>query len=97
MRPGEKFEDVLERLAKREFGANISSAKFVANINPSCVKPEIRGTFISMVYLCTMEEKTNLRGKWFPVNNLPEKTVWSHREIIIPCAIGAFVAEHGGV
>jgi len=34
------------------------------------------------------------KGTWFPVNQLPEKTVESHRKRIIPCALGAFVAEN---
>lgn len=97
MRPGESFEDVLERLAKKEFGANLIQSRFVANINPSPAEPEDRGTFLSVVYICVLEEKEGLRGKWFPVNNLPEKTVESHRKRIIPCALGAFVADHGSV
>lgn len=97
MRPGETFEDVLERLAKREFGANLTSAKFVANINPSRAEPEVRGTFLSVVYLYVLEEKESLRGKWFSVNNLPEKTVTGHRTKVIPCALGAFVAENPNI
>lgn len=97
MRPGETFEDVLERLAKREFGANLTSVRFVANLNPSKADPEARGTFLSVVYLCTLEDKKGLRGKWFPVDKLPNKTVWHHRARIIPCALGAFVAENANI
>lgn len=97
MRPGEDFEDVLARLEKREFGANVLLHRFVANINPSHAEPEVRGTFLSVVYLCTLEEKECLRGKWFPVDHLPEKTVKGHRERVIPCALGAFVAENSGI
>jgi len=96
MRLRESFEDILERLAKKEFGANLVSARFVANINPSALEPEARGHFLSIVYLCVLEEKEGLRGKWFPVNQLPDKTVEGHRKRIIPCALGAFVADHDG-
>jgi len=94
MRPGESFEDVLDRLAKKEFGADFVSAMFVANINPSSLEPEARGHFLSIVYLCDLEEKEGLRGEWFPVNQLPEKTVEHHRKRIIPAALGTFVADH---
>ncbi|MEK7665087.1 MAG: NUDIX domain-containing protein [Patescibacteria group bacterium] len=97
MRPGESFEDVLRRLSEKEFGANLVSTRFVANINPSKLEPEVRGTFLSVVYLCVFEEKEGLRGKWFPVNNLPEKTVKCHRERIIPCALGAFLADNPNI
>jgi ADP-ribose pyrophosphatase YjhB (NUDIX family) len=97
MRPGESFEDVLNRLAQKKFGTNFVSAKFVANINPSALEPEARGHFLAIVYLCVLEEKENLQGKWFSVDNLPEKTVEHHRKRIIPCAIGAFVADHANV
>ena len=97
MRPGESFEDVLARLAKREFGASLVSSRFVANLNPSKVDPEARGTFLSIVYLCVLEKKEGLRGKWFLVNQLPENTVKHHRTRIIPCALGAFVAENASI
>ncbi|MFA5878100.1 MAG: NUDIX domain-containing protein [Candidatus Staskawiczbacteria bacterium] len=94
MRPGESFKDVLGRLAEGEFGANLVSPRFVANINPSASEPEARGHFLSIVYLCTLEEKKALRGKWFSTDQLPEQTVEHHRTRIIPCALGAFVADN---
>ncbi len=97
MRPGESFEDVLKRLAKKEFGTGLISTRFVANLNPSALEPEARGHFLSIVYLCVLEEKEGLRGKWFPVDKLPEKTVISHRKRIIPCALGAFVADRSDI
>lgn len=93
MRPGESFEDVLERLAQKEFKANLVSTRFVANINPSALEPEARGHFLSIVYLCILQEKEGLRGRWFSVDELPEKTVESHLKRIIPVAMGAFVAD----
>ncbi|TSC95185.1 MAG: hypothetical protein CEN87_197 [Parcubacteria group bacterium Licking1014_1] len=91
MRPRENIRDVFNRLAEKEFGSNISSYRFVANVNHPY---EDRGHFLSIVYLCVLEEKEELRGKWFLVNNLPKKTVETHAKRIIPVAIGAFVAEN---
>lgn len=97
MRPkNERFEEVLNRLAKKEFGTKLVSTRFVTNINPSLSEPEARGCFLSVVFLCVLEEKEGLRGKWFPVDNLPENTVKHHRKRIIPCALGAFVANSSG-
>jgi ADP-ribose pyrophosphatase YjhB (NUDIX family) len=90
MRPGEETEDVFQRLSKKEFGAGFLKRQFVANVNHPT---EARGHFFSLVYLCVLEEKGSLRGTWFPVDQLPDKTVESHRKRIIPVAIGAFVAE----
>src|SRR3989344_6141080 len=85
LRPTENWEDVFKRLAEREFGGRISSTRFIANANDPA---EARAHFISVIYLCTLEEPTeNPKGKWFPVNHLPEKTVDCHRYRIIPAAV----------
>ena len=97
MRPGESFEDVLGRLVKKEFCANLVSTRFVANINPSASEPEARGHFLSIVYLCTLEKEEDLRGKWFAADQLPKQTVEHHRTRIIPCALGAFVADNTSI
>ncbi len=97
MRPGEDFEDVVARLVKKEFDNADLRWRFVANINPSKGEPEVRGTFLSMVFLCVLEDKEGLRGKWFPVNSLPQKTVGGHRTRIIPCALGAFLADNSAL
>ena len=92
IRPGEDIEDVLNRLAQKEFGGKILSAQFIANANHPT---EARGHFFSLVYLCSLDESsTGLRGQWFEANNLPEKTVETHRVRIIPAAYGAFVAKN---
>ncbi len=90
-RLGEEDKDVFNRLAEREFGAGMSSARFVANVNHPT---EARGHFLSLVYLCILYEHRELKGKWFSVNQLPEKTVECHRYRIIPAAVGAFVAAN---
>lgn len=91
--PGETVEDVFERLRMGEFGGNPLSPRFVANVNnPS----EARGHFFSVVYLCDLKQKWGLigsKGKWFPVDKIPENTVKGHRKRIIPAAIGVFVAS----
>ena len=92
IRPKEDIRDVFNRLAQKEFGGKILSTQFVANANHPT---EARGHFFSLVYLCSLDESSSgLRGKWFAVNNLPEKTVETHRVRIIPAAVGAFVAEN---
>lgn len=90
MRPGEEVEDTFRRLSKKEFGAGFLKRQFVANTNHPT---ETRGHFFSVVYLCVLEEKGSLRGKWFPIDKLPKKTVKFHRMRVIPAALGAFVAE----
>jgi len=95
IRPGEEIKDVFARLSKKEFAsASLSSIKFVSNVNHPT---ETRGHCFSVVYLCVLEEKERLRGSWFPVNQLPEKTVKSHRKRIIPAAFGAFVAANTSI
>lgn len=96
MRPGEEVKGVFTRLVNREFGFSLLSKRFVANVNDPT---EARGHFFSVVYLCTAEDGAgcHAKGKWFPVNQLPEKTVRHHRTRIIPAAVGAFVAESASI
>ena len=89
-RPGEREKDVLDRLEKKEFGGKLLTRKFVGNCN---IPEEARGHFFDPVYLCTLGEAEGLRGKWFPVNDLPEPTVGHHRNHIIPMAVEAFRAS----
>jgi ADP-ribose pyrophosphatase YjhB (NUDIX family) len=100
LRPREEISDVFARLQKKEFGqlAHLGGRRFVANVNHPA---EARGHLVSLVYLCELVDDdignldiSNLKGKWFPVDHLPEKTVESHVKRIIPAAVGAFVAEN---
>jgi ADP-ribose pyrophosphatase YjhB (NUDIX family) len=92
IRPGEEFSSAFERLSRKEFGAKFLETRFVSNLNHPT---EARGHFLSMVYLCILGETSGaLRGQWFPVKALPEKTVIHHRVRVIPTAVGAFVAEN---
>ncbi len=91
MRPMESIEDVMARLGKKEFGANLLSWKFVTNVNHA---HEQRGHFFSLVYLCQLrEEKEGMRGQWFPTYRLPQNTVGHHRQPIIPVALGDFLSD----
>ena len=96
MRPGESVSKVFNRLVRKEFDSvGIRSWRFVANVNNF---PEVtRGHAFSVVYLCELEAWEGLRGKWFQVNELPDKTNNQHRTRIIPAVLGAFVAEHAEV
>src|SRR3989344_6749231 len=89
MRPGEDFDDVFARLEEGEFIGKLSQKQFIANMNSP---REARGHFLSVIYLCLLRGKTNLRGAWFPVDNLPNKTVNHHKEVIIPSTVGTFMA-----
>jgi len=91
IRRGEDVADVFSRLSMREFDGAKLQWRFIANVN---YPTEARGHFLSLVYLCVLEDAEGLKGKWFPVNQLPEKTVENHRYRIIPAAVGAFVAEN---
>lgn len=94
-RTGEKDQDVLDRLAKKEFGGEILSAQFVTNLDHPT---EARGHFLSIVYLCVLNEVAKgLRGAWYPVDNLPLGVVECHRYRIIPAAVGAFVAQNTNI
>lgn len=93
MRVGEQIEDVIKRLEEKEFGAKLLSYKFIANFNNL---HELRGHFFTPVYLCEVDSASWLRsgrGTWFPVNQLPEKTLKHHRDVLIPIAVKAFGGE----
>lgn len=96
LRSGEEIEDVFSRLQKKEFDAKILSWRFVANVNYP--KGATRGHLLSLVYLCLLDENSGqLKGKWYPVDDFPEKTMKDQRKRIIPVAVGAFVAENTSV
>jgi len=104
VRPGEKVPDVFKRISKKEMNdMKFISTRFVANVNHPT---EERGHVLSVVYLCifkgscTMDDvtrKSNLPGKFFSIDELPEKTVETHRKRIIPVAAGLFVAENTNI
>lgn len=87
IRSGETFNSALKRLLNREYGTEqIGSAIPVGIVNNPLEK---RGHFLSYTYLIRniMEE---IKGRWFPVDQLPENTVDHHRDHIIPLAIEAY-------
>lgn len=87
VRPGENIKDVFCRLEKNEFGGRLRRWKFVKNFNHL---GEARGHFLSLIYLCAMDDVEGLRGRWFSVKELPKNTVAHHRDTIIPVAVRAF-------
>jgi len=88
MRPGETEKEVFARLSKDEFCAKVTPKRFVGNFNnPN----ERRGHFLSMVYLCTIEEEA--KGTWCSVDQLHSKTVEHHLNNVIPMVVKAFMAS----
>ncbi len=83
-RPGEFPRNVVARLAEKEFEAKIS-------LESDCVADlfikEMRGWFLSRVYLVSAEGKPTSKGKWFSVTKLPEDTVAHHKNFVIPKAL----------
>lgn len=92
MRPGEKIKNNFDRVSEKELGGKIYPLQFVCIVNNTS---EARGHFISIVYLCTIEDGS--RGQWFPISRLPDKTVIHHRLSVIPAAVGAFVARNAAI
>ena len=88
IRPGEKISDVLRRLEEKETGISFVSVREIATFNNP---EETRGHIFQVVHLCTINGQG--KGKWFPLNRLPKKTVGNHRNVIIPLALKAFATE----
>ncbi len=92
LRNGETSDDVFARLEEREFQVLIASKTFVADVYWA----EPRGWIDSRVYVVELaEDPTTLqtskyRGKWFPVDALPEHTIPEHTTRILPVAIEHF-------
>lgn len=83
MRPGEEIDDVFSRLEKSEIGIKITSKKFAFHFNNP---KESRGHFFSLVYLCELSDGDG-RGKWFPIDQLPENIVEHHKTNVISAAV----------
>ena len=87
IRIGEKFSDVFNRLAKKEFLTPLKKEpKFVglSNNNKSS-----RGHELSIVYLVRLV-KNPKKGKWFNIDDLPKSTIKHHKEKIIPLAVSKY-------
>ena len=76
---------------EKEFGVSIGYRVFVTNVRWE----DQRGSAMSTVWLCELDRIDHLvlKGKWFAVDNLPDQMVLSHKLVIIPAAIGAFVVD----
>lgn len=83
-RPGESDDDVINRLARSEFGlpGDELGRQYVDRwTNPN----EARGHFEHIIYLVEVVKPAN--GAWFPVDLLPEETTPHHQTEIIPRAL----------
>lgn len=92
-RPGEKWDDVMQRLSQGEFKAVLCNRRLAGAID---VLEEERGTAVSFVFLVDLEEGTGETDsqKWFDVDGgLPQPMVAFHEEKFIPLAVVAFLAE----
>ncbi len=87
-RPREKNHDVAERL-QSEFGAKLSQYNLV---NSAPLPDDERCSGLSQIFLVQLDGFPRLDDwhGWFSVENLPENTIHSHRDIVIPLALSAF-------
>lgn len=91
LRRQEYIENVMDRLAKREFKASINTFAYVDEF----LHQEHRGWFLTKIYLIDLGvvPHTDDRG-WFPIDELPSSTVAHHAEIIIPQAVQYYCQYH---
>lgn len=89
-RPGENERKVADRVS-REFGVPIRDFAYIGEY-VDWDRGEARGSGVSRIYLVQLDGDPGIndRHNWFPVNNLPEVTVDSHRIGIIPKAVFTF-------
>lgn len=93
-RPGEKPRDVADRL-EGEFGIRLEQFNWVGQ---TPFPEDERGSGMSQIYLVKSgqgELRLDDRHNWFNVNELPETTVHSHRNFVIPIATAAFRCHRG--
>jgi hypothetical protein len=84
LRRREYIENVMERLAQREFKAPIYSFNYVDEF----FHQEQRGWFLMKVYVVEVDGVTEgADRKWFPVDDLPPHIVAHHAQEIIPRAV----------
>lgn len=90
-RPSERWDDVALRL-RNDFGNPIRSYERVDDLDWD----EERGSFQSTIFLVEVRltPTEDERHCWFRVDDLPEETVESHRDRIIPMAAMAYAAKH---
>jgi ADP-ribose pyrophosphatase YjhB (NUDIX family) len=86
-RPRESEEELFSRLAEHEFKTPIVARRLVEIYD---LPNEARGHFKLHIYLINLQLGKNHAGNWFDVENLPDNTIWHHRDIVIPKAAEAF-------
>lgn len=84
IRNGENWNAVAARVARNEFKVGIKS--LVILYGKELWYQEARGFYCSQPCLVELEGEPAV-GKWYPVDNLPEKTVEHHRDYIIPAVV----------
>ena len=89
-RHGEQDADVAGRL-QGEFGCEIGNFELVGRH----ITSEARGTIMSLLFLVEAlgAVREDDRHRWFPIDQLPERTVDFHRNVYIPAAAKAWVAR----
>lgn len=84
LRNKEDWQKVAERLARNEYKVAV---KKVTMLHESAFfYDEQRGWYCSVPCLVELEQEPAV-GKWYPVDDLPEKTVGHHRDDIIPVVV----------
>lgn len=88
MRPGESYDDVLERLSQKEFKAEVERIRLVGIVNHL---HEERGHVQSHICLVAAEGEPQAENSgWFALDGLPDGTVDCHVNPIIPMAAAAY-------
>lgn len=97
-RPEERKQDVVRRLSKKEFGSPVLEIGEVGFwLKPKRADERVgdsRGSFVHWVHLVRIELGAG-GGQWFPVDALPENTVWFHAEYVVPLALAHYKMRQG--
>lgn len=84
LRNGEDWQAVAERLARSEYKVPVK--KVTPLFESGFFYPEERGWYCSVPCLIELATEPAV-GKWYPVDQLPDKTVGHHRHDIIPVVV----------
>lgn len=83
--PGDTEESALKRLIEKEVGATVSRPRFIDRMHFPKGTGEgenPRGQEISLLFVCEIGGEYKGPGKFFPVGNIPETTLTSHKVLI---------------
>lgn len=82
---GEDDKLIAARLCRSKFGFPAAVGYSFIFVEPYFSRVEqtsIGGTYIGMVYLIEASVEPAAPGAWYPVNDLPENTIYTHKEMI---------------